>query len=605
MLLEALSGTQYEAEICGDALFAVTKDDSDEMVCLLLENGVSPSFDILRHACSVGMLEAVRMLVDIGIDINEDNGDDAPLLHVAACHSRTEIVQFLISRGASVMLRSKKYGSPLIAALEGSMAPFLRSDSQPASCQSLAVQLPLPRSFFDFFSFDCFYMDLNERPGYKEVSQCEQIVQSLFEAGAEIDVTIRNFGNALHLASYMGSEVIVRQLLNRKVDVNIFGGYFGSPLIAALKGDHPDIVEILLDRDIDVDWSSPEHGSALRCACEYGSKKLIQSFLNHGADINAYDDNFSSALAAAASPRGNPIMRPREARSSEEQRAVVELLLRHKPKVQIRECDLLAAASWSDGHHFMSLFLRHDQSAVATESVIVKAIQNYNEFKGTVEILPLLLRRDGGLGTTAAMLKEAENVEVIKMLLKHKPVCQVTTDVLKSAASRYNSKLFKLLLTHDPKVPVTEATIISVMQSLPSYNSDGPVLKLLLDRNRGLKITDEMLENAQKPGDMKVLLQRRSKEQTISSKVLETAAKRYGNSADLVQQLLKHDKSVKITPPVVHQAFLYICGNTESLVRVLFGHDPTLEFTQEHLMSLINVQYRENSRNTINALFEY
>jgi len=600
LLLEALSGTQYKAEVCGEALSAAIKGGDDKMVCLLLEHSVSPSFEILRQACSAGVLEAVGMLVDTGIDINTDDGDDAPLLHVAASHSRPDIVQFLIKRGANVMLRSTKYGSPLIAALEGSMAPFLRARLQPESCQSLAKQLPLPGPLHDVYIMGG--TQSQQKPGYKQVSQCEQIVRSLFEAGAEMDTNIRNFGHALHLASYMGSEVIVRQLLERMEDINIFGGYFGSPLIAALKGDHPIIVELLLDRDIEVNQSSPEHAFALHYALAHGSKKLIQSLLDHGADINAYDDKHGSALAAAASPGGGVT------RSSEEQRAIVELLLRHEPKVQIRECDLLAAASWrypSDGQHFISLFLKHDQSAVATEVVIVKAIQNY-KVAASDETLLLLLKHDGGLGTTPAMLKAVEKVEIMKMLLKHKPVCQVTADVLESAAKHYdNSKLVKLLLAHDPGFPVTGATIIAAMGRKYSHDSDEPVLKLLLDRNRDLKITDEMLEAAEKTNDMEVLLQRRSKEQTISSKVLEKAAKRYLEGATLVPQLLKHDKSVKITPPVVYAAIASSYG-TESFVRILFEHDPTLDINQKDLMWLANsLQSDEDKRKTVNVLLEY
>ena len=597
LLLEALSGTQYKIEICGEALSAAMKGGDDEMVCLLLEHGVSPSFEMLRQACSAGVLEAVRMLVDKGIDVDEDDGDDAPLLHVAASHSRPDVVQFLINRGASVMLRSTKYGSPLIAALEGSMAPFLRGCSQSESCRSLAKQLPLPGLFGGTMS--------QRNPGYKEISQCERIVQSLFDAGAQVDTTIRNFGNALHLASYMGSEVIVRQLLERMGDINIFGGYFESPLIAGVKGDHPIIVELLLDRDIEVNRSSPEHGFALHYACAHRSKKLVQSLLDHGADINAYDDKLGSALAAAASP-----MRHGDNISFEKQHVVIRLLLRHEPKVQIRECDLLAAASWrysSDGQHFMILFLRHDQSAVATEVVIVKAIQNYHNFK-TNKTLQLLLNHDGGLGTTPAMLKAAEEVEVMKMLLKHKPLCQVTADVLESAAkkSRRSSNLVKLLLTHDPKVPVTEATIVAALEYKYSYDSDEPVLEMLLDRNRKLKITDEMLEAAEKPDDMEVLLQRRSEGETISSKVLEKAARHHPSVATLVSQILKYDKSVKITPPVVHAAIVF-SYDTVSFVRTLFEHDPTLDISQEDLICLINKQQLsdEDRRKIIHVLFEY
>ena len=155
------------------------------------------------------------MMIDQGMDINEDDGDDAPLLHVAASHLKLDVVQFLIDQGANVILRSRKYGGPLIAALEGAMAPLLRS-SQRESCAMLARQLPLPNH--DFWSFES-----QGEMGYTRFSQCEQIVRTLLGAGAEVEMTIRKFGNALHLASYMGSEVIVRLLFERMEDINIFG----------------------------------------------------------------------------------------------------------------------------------------------------------------------------------------------------------------------------------------------------------------------------------------------------------------------------------------------------------------------------------------------
>ncbi len=458
LLLGALSGTEHETDVCGEALHAAIKSGDGELVRLLLEYGTSPSFDMLRQACAAGTLEAVKMLVDLGIDINEEDGDDAPLLHVAASHSRPSIVQFLIDSGANVMLRSTKYGSPLIAALEGSIAPLLGSYSQPESCQSLAKQLPHSGPVDPI---DQWNSGIQSELGCKDISNCEHVVRSLFNADAEIDTTIRSFGNALHLASYMGSEVIVRQLLEKMEDVNIFGGYFGSPLIAGLKGHHPIIVELLLDRGIEVNHCSPEHGSALHCACAHGSKKLIQSLLDHGADINAYNDKHGSTLATATSRGVNQFVRCRGT-PSRQQRAIVELLLRHEPKLQIRECDLLAAASWehlSDGQNFMSLFLRHDQSAVPTEVVFVEAIQNYTRIStASGENLQLLLKHDRGLGTTPAMLKAAKDVDVMEMLLKHEPVCQVTADVLDSTANQ-GIRHLEMLLRHDPKAPVTETTM--------------------------------------------------------------------------------------------------------------------------------------------------
>lgn len=431
LLLASLSSTQYEAEVCAEALSAAIRCGNEKMVRLLLESGVPPSFKLFRQACAVGVLGVVRMLVDTGIDVN---GDDAPLLHVAARHLKSDIVQFLINQGSDITIRSTKYGSPLVAALEGFVAPLLPSYSQPESCQALAEQLPLAKPRFINPP-----KGIQEKPGYKDLLQCEKIVRSLFNAGVEVDKTIRKFGNALHLASYMGSEVIVRQILERWEDVNNFGGYFETALIAGLKGDHPIIIDLLLDRGIEVNRYSPEHGFALHCACASGIKKLTQSLLDHGADVNAYDDRHGSALAAAASYR---YIRTWGGRPSEGRRAIVNLLLHHEPKVQIRECDLLATTSWydpKDRQYFMSLFFQHDPSAVVTEAVIIKAIQQ-NPFDE--EIVSLLLKHDGGLGTTptmveaAGMLTDAARLEVTKMLLEHRPLNQATAELLKSMSKR-------------------------------------------------------------------------------------------------------------------------------------------------------------------------
>ena len=391
LLLAYLWGNENELEIRREALSAAIECGNRDMVHLLLEQGLSPCFEMLRRACEVGGLEVVEMLVDTGIDVNEDDGDDGPLLHVAACHSRPDIVKFLLSRGANYMFRSVAYGSPLIAALEGTMAPSLRSCWQPESCRSLAMRLPRPpRSHTDSMSV---MMEFQQKAWYKIVLQCEQVMRILFDAGVEMDTTTRTFGNVLHLASYMGSEVVVRQLLEKMEDINTIGGYFESPLIAGLKGNHPTIVDLLLDRGSEVNQILPDHGSALHYACEHGSGRLIQSLLDHGADINAYHDKHGSVLATA-------LHRRQGLYGSVQPREVVELLLRHEPKVEIRESDLLAAASHvctSDGQHLMRLLFQHDTTIVATEAVIIKTIQSFRGSSGSLsEALRLVLKRDGG-----------------------------------------------------------------------------------------------------------------------------------------------------------------------------------------------------------------
>lgn len=223
----------------------------------------------------------------------------------------------------------------------------------------------------------------------------------------------------------MGSEDILHQLLKRVEDVNIFGVSFESPLIAALAGDHPIIVELLFERNIEIDRSSPEHGSALRYACAHSSKQIVHSLLGHGADINAYDEKHGSVLTAATSRKTYSRRGDEAIGSSEVLRAIVEFLLRHDPKVQIRECGLLAAASGTDtsaGQYYMRLLLQHDQSVVPTEAVIIMAVRKYYDYGvGSRKTLRLLLNCNCGLGITPAMLEAAKTVEKMRMLWELDP----------------------------------------------------------------------------------------------------------------------------------------------------------------------------------------
>jgi ankyrin repeat protein len=607
LLLEALRGTDKEARICADALSAAMQSRDDEMVQLLLERGLALTIETLHQACAAGLEETVRMLLVNGIDVNSDDGTSAHPLHVAACHSHPTVVQLLIDRGADVNLRSTKYGSPLIAALEGCLAPFLRARSQPEPCKSLAKALPLPGPEYKIHIRR--RTESQARPGYKEVSQCEQIVQSLFDHGAEVDIDIRSFGNTLHLASCMGSETIVRHVLKRISDVNVFGGYFGSPLLAALEGDHLVIVKLLLGRGIDVNHPSSEHGTALHYACAHGTTKSVQMLLDHGADVNAYDEKHGSPLAAAVST-GNGTFPRNKNRSLAECHAIVELLLRHGDKVQIRECDLLAAVSCrssADGEHYMRLFLEHDQSARATEPVFVQAILNFGGYSSRFRTLPRLLERDGGLGTTPTMLKAANEPEVMRMLLEHKPVCELTAEILEAAAKQCSGhfELVKLLLAHNPKIPITEAAVMAALELKYPRGSDGNLLKLLFDCNNELEITEAMLKAAETTPDMKLLLERRRKELPISSEVIEAVASRYCKSGALVRLLLEHDKSIKITPPVVQRAITYY-HDSEPLIETLLEHDPTLEIGQEQLLSMIKGHGgREDKRQIVELLVKH
>ena len=75
---------------------------------------VAPSYDQGSPAEAV---EAIELMLDLGLDINgaNDNGDTA--LHLAVTgRGAPEIVRFLISRGANLQVKNKRGQTPLAAA---------------------------------------------------------------------------------------------------------------------------------------------------------------------------------------------------------------------------------------------------------------------------------------------------------------------------------------------------------------------------------------------------------------------------------------------------------------------------------------------------------
>ena len=68
--------------------------------------------------------EAVRLLVELGADVNATNDDGQTSMHSAAFNGSDDIVQFLASSGAAVDVRDKNGETPW--SMAAGIAPILR-----------------------------------------------------------------------------------------------------------------------------------------------------------------------------------------------------------------------------------------------------------------------------------------------------------------------------------------------------------------------------------------------------------------------------------------------------------------------------------------------
>ena len=54
------------------------------------------------YSANEGDLEAIKELIDSGVDVNFHDADNRTALHIAACQGCTEIVDLLLRRGAEI-----------------------------------------------------------------------------------------------------------------------------------------------------------------------------------------------------------------------------------------------------------------------------------------------------------------------------------------------------------------------------------------------------------------------------------------------------------------------------------------------------------------------
>ena len=240
---------------------AVCDKSDDEILELLLSHGAPFPLPLIRQACAAGLARSLRVILARSSTFDESKDCDCNLLHIAASNQHVAVVKVLLEHGTNVNAGNRIFGSPLIAGLEGYLAPYL-SGSDNLRHHSGWQRLEISKELRKDKSYESLIAALprpvpvhENRYQHHVIPQsrippeiCNQIVQSLLQHGANANTGLRGLGSALHLASIAGLGAVVRLLLDHGADVNLDGGYFGTPLQAAQAFHHEQIIELLLER---------------------------------------------------------------------------------------------------------------------------------------------------------------------------------------------------------------------------------------------------------------------------------------------------------------------------------------------------------------------
>src|SRR5579864_5015718 len=264
--LFAAPGTDNHAELFqairnGDAR-AIRRALTTETLEAPDSRGATP----LMYAAAFGSIDAMKMLLEAGADVNAKNNFGASAL--LWCARDGEKARMLIEHGADVNVRSKQGRTPLMLA--------------------------------------------SMREGGAD------IVALMLSKGADVNVADTHGETALGLAAEYGGMDNVRLLVAKKANIHVLNQKGQTPLILAAQGAQPEAVRFLIREGADVNaatswYTTVRNGqiqllqlTALHHAVQSGSPEAVRDLVRAGANVNAMDSRgFGPLVFAIAQEQQN------------------------------------------------------------------------------------------------------------------------------------------------------------------------------------------------------------------------------------------------------------------------------------------------------------
>lgn len=247
----------------------------------------------IHLAAMRGDLEQVRSMVVLDPELVKarDKYGNSPL-HIAAYKGRTEIVEFLLSRGGDVNATSKFGGTALYMA-------------------SYAGQ--------------------------------EEVVDVLITHGADPNLAIKDSGQqVLQVATLEGYRDYTHIWSALGGIANVKVHFIGSPLQGASANGYMKIAELLIANGANVNARAAGK-TALHSASVNGQRELAELLIANGADVNARDEAGSTPLCSAMFCLWEPV-------DGDAVRHVAELLIRKGADVNLESRSGLTPLHHAAGH---------------------------------------------------------------------------------------------------------------------------------------------------------------------------------------------------------------------------------------------------------------
>lgn len=221
-----------------------------------------------------------------------DNKERTPLYY-ASRYGKLDAVKLLLKERAKVDLRSRRYGSALLAACYNHHEPIIKELLEAGADVNMNSAFGTPlHAIASIGCRNCAELLLGKR--------------GFFTRSPRVDVYGGYFGTALHAAAYNGRHEVVKLLLEKGFDAGKMSETLGSTLTAAAAGCYESwdptrfvkVFRLLFEYGVDVNAQGGVHGTALHAAATFGHEILVKLLLDQNADATAAGRMGTAYIAA-------------------------------------------------------------------------------------------------------------------------------------------------------------------------------------------------------------------------------------------------------------------------------------------------------------------
>lgn len=280
----------------------------------------------IHQAALAGDLEKIKSMLsqDAKLIGAQDKYGNFPI-HLAAFKGHTEVVEFLIVRGANVNAKNKYDGTPLYVASYAGREQVVKILVTHGANVDVAMkdfkQVSQVAMMEGYKDYNQMWQHLGGNINHKIYADSplkaaaangyKTIAEILIANGAKVDAKGIADETALHFATINGQKELVELLIANGADVNVKTQGGATPLFAAMyycKGRKDpqdkhssmrDVVDILIKNGADVNAKDIGGRVPFHYAAAFADKETVELLITAGADINAKDSEGDTPLNAA------------------------------------------------------------------------------------------------------------------------------------------------------------------------------------------------------------------------------------------------------------------------------------------------------------------